>query len=137
MLPQTSRSKLDKFIERVAYRANKNYPSRYQDIDDYLQVGRMTLWQAEQSWSDKGDRQFIAYACLAIVRAIRRAAIQSTCAVSGSFRAKVQAVEIQTRLHRGETEIDIQRDFVSVKRWGSNDEWIALRGMFRDADAIH
>ena len=137
MLTATSRSKIDKFIERVAYQANDNYPSRYQDVDDYIQIGQIALWQAEQLWQDADSDKFIAYARLTIVRAIRRAAIQSTGAVSGSYRAKVQAAEIRTRLCHGESEADIRQDLITVKKWNSDEEWMALRGMFRDVATIY
>ena len=130
MLTTTSRSKLDKFIKRVASEAEAKYPSRYQDLEDYIQIGQIALWRAEQLWQDRDDKNFVSYAYLAIGRAIRRAAIKSTCIVSAPYRAKVCAAEIRSRLCRGEDEDGVREACVKVKKWNNHNEWMALRGMF-------
>ena len=128
-LTTTSRSKLKQFIERVARKINAKYSSRYQGIDDYIQIGNIALWQVEQQLGNKDCEMFIPYACAVIIRNIRHAAIESTGAVSGSYRAKVQAIRAQAALANGHSEEEIRNKLQVITKWKNDEEWIALRGM--------
>ena len=128
-LTTTSRSKLKQFIKRVARKINAKYPSRYQGTEDYIQIGNIALWQVEQQLGDKDCEMFVPYVCAVIIRKIRHAAIESIGAVSGSYRAKVQAIRAQAEFASGHSEEEIRNKLQTITKWENDEEWIALRGM--------
>lgn len=122
---RSNRKLFDKLIRQIAYKTHRIYPSRYQDIDDYVQVGYMALLQAEQQWGENRCGEFKPYAISIIAREIRRAAIESTCVVSSPLRIKALAAHIHSLLGMGYSELAIIKRLKIKPK-----EWEILRSMF-------
>jgi len=124
-----SRSKqklLDSFIKRVAYQADKLYPSRYQDVEDYIQIGYIALWKATEKWdASKNGGKFESFAMLLIARDIRKEAIRSTCVASASYKTKVLAAKIRSDLSKG-----IREDKIASQLGVNRHQWELMRGLF-------
>jgi DNA-directed RNA polymerase specialized sigma subunit len=117
---------LDSFIKRVAYQADRLYPSRYQDVEDYIQIGYIALWKAQEKWEEaKSNVKFESFAMLLIARDIRKEAIRSTCVASASYKTKVMAAKIRSDLSKGIREDKIANQLGIDKR-----QWELMRGLF-------
>lgn len=94
-------------IMREAYKAQQKYPSRFSDVEDLIQIGRIAAWKAKKSWrSDKAS--FATYARVCIANAMRRAAIASTCALSASHAEKLLAFKMRARLRGGQSPFTVR-----------------------------
>jgi len=77
---------LNEFIINFARRIATLYPNNCADEEDYIQVGHLKL--AEINGGKYKQRNYLAYAIVAISRAMRYAAFKSMCAVSASYKTK-------------------------------------------------
>lgn len=117
-ISHSEKETLYKIITNLAHKAVRNYPSRYQDLDDYIQIGYIALYKARQTWCSSGNNKFIAYALKTIDRAIRKSAIQSTCFVSASYAMKTLASKIRAKLAMGYNELEICTMFdINNQQW--------------------
>lgn len=82
-------SVFDNFIAYLADRASRQSGGGYNDFDDYMQIGRIAAWRAEQTWQGRGS--FPCYARMTIRHEIANAAIDSRFPVSAPQKVKRQA----------------------------------------------
>lgn len=101
----TRRNSINKFIINFAKKIAQVYPNSYYDIGDYIQEGHLKLAQIKNY--KKSKRDFFSYAITCIARAMRKSAINSTCAVSAPHRVKWMAHKIDSLLASGNTEQEI------------------------------
>jgi len=92
---------LNNFILNTARKVSRNYPSRYQDVDDYVQDGLIALYMAKAQWSKNHIGSFLPYAKVCVGRAIRKSAIKSIGQLSCSYKIKLLIIKIQQQMNSG------------------------------------
>lgn len=96
---------LNMFIVRLAHKIAAIYPNNCADEEDYIQAGHLKL--AEINGSQYHQRDFRAYAIIAIARAMREAALGAVGAASAPGRIKRQAYIAGILSTNGQTEQEI------------------------------
>ena len=74
LCPSKEERFLQNIITKIAKKTYQVYPSRYQDIEDYIQEGYLALYQAKRQWLKCRKGTFLPYAYIAISRSIRKSA---------------------------------------------------------------
>jgi DNA-directed RNA polymerase specialized sigma subunit len=97
--------RLDTFIVHFAQKIASIYPNNCAEEEDYIQAGHLKL--AEISKSKQKKRNFLAYAIVAIARAMRDTAISTMYSVTAPRRVKKQIHDIEILLAAGKTEQEI------------------------------
>jgi DNA-directed RNA polymerase specialized sigma subunit len=128
---------LDKFIAKFAERIAILYPSNCADADDYIQAGHLKI--AEIKKEKRTTKNFESYAVTSIARAMRRAAVDSMCAVSAPHRVKARVQRVQRLMAMCLTEqeicqeLDITRDeLVILLSLGEQKSWHRLFSFLDD-----
>ncbi len=96
---------LDKFIAKFAEIIATLYQSNCADVDDYIQAGHLKI--AEIKKENRNANNFESYAVTSIARAMRRAAVDSMCAVSAPHRVKARVHRVQRFMAMCLTELEI------------------------------
>jgi DNA-directed RNA polymerase specialized sigma subunit len=96
---------LDKFIAKFAERIAVLYPSNCANADDYIQAGHLKI--AEIKKENRTAKNFESYAVTSVARAMRRAAVDSMCAVSAPHRVKARVQRVQRLMAMCLTEQEI------------------------------
>lgn len=125
------RNSINAFIMHFAAKIEQLYPNSYSDIGDYIQEGHLKLAQIRGCEGNKRD--FFSYAITCVARAMRKSAIDSTCAASAPHRVKWMAHKIDSLLASGMTEkevchklkIDIEK-LTEIKRFSHHESWNIL-----------
>lgn len=102
----SSRTALNKFIVNLARKIEQLYPNSYCDVGDYIQEGHLKLAEIRGCKDSKKD--FFSYAIICVARAMRKSAINSTCAASAPHRIKWMARKIDSLLASGDTEQEVR-----------------------------
>ncbi len=96
---------LDEFIAFLAQKIDILYPNNCADKEDYIQAGHLKL--AEIRRNGRKQRDFRAYAIIAIARAMRKTALGAMGAASAPGRIKRKAHSTELLLAANKTEYDI------------------------------
>lgn len=96
---------INEFIVNFAKKIEQLYPNSYFDVGDYIQEGHLKLAQIKGCRKSKKD--FFSYAITCVARAMRKSAINSTCAASAPHRIKWMAHKIDSLLASGSTEQEV------------------------------
>ena len=109
MMTTTSRSKLDRFINRTAGLIQRCWPNTINDIDDLMQEGHLAALEAE-AIRDAGGGPFLRYAFVVVRRAMHRAAAHAagTATTSRVDRARALRVQRLRGLGMGDDQIAAQ-----------------------------
>lgn len=130
-MTQICHSSLNKFIEILAYKISKRYVNSYQDFEDYVQVGLLTLHKAFSNWkSELGT--FEKYAKTAIVREMCRSAIITSFPVTIPRRLKKKIMNIKSMIAGGEEEPSIKA-YLGI----SDAEWDSIRPLLISARVLN
>ncbi len=127
----TRSNSICKFIVNFARKIEELYPNSYSDIDDYIQEGHLKL--AEIRGDKESKKDFFSYAITCVARAMRKSAIDSTCAASAPHRVKWMAHKIDALLASGDTEQEVRmklgitiEKLDEIKRLSSHKSWDML-----------
>jgi len=127
----TCSNPINEFIVNFAKKIEQLYPNSYSDIGDYIQEGHLKLSQIRGCKESKKD--FFSYAITCVARAMRKSAIDSTCAASAPHRVKWMAHKVDALLASGDTEQEVRmklritpEKFDEIKRLASHQSWDML-----------
>ncbi len=127
----TRNQSINKFIVNFATKIEQLYPNSYSDIGDYIQEGHLKLAQIKGCEGNKRD--FFSYAITCVARAMRKSAINSTCAASAPHRIKCMAHKIDSFLASGSTEQEVCKKlgitvekFAEIKQLPYHESWNML-----------
>lgn len=104
----SSEQSLDMFITRMARNIAVLYPNNCADEEDYIQTGHLKL--AEISNGGYEERDFRAYAIIAIARAMREVALGAMGAAYAPEKIKRLIHKVELLIYDGKTEQEIRNE---------------------------
>lgn len=125
------RTSINEFIINFARKIEELYPNSYSDVGDYIQEGHLKLAQIRDCKKSKKD--FFSYAITCVARAMRKSAINSTCAASAPHRVKWMAHKVDALLASGSTKKEVcmklgisTSKLDEIKQLASHESWDTL-----------